>query len=151
MVLNQDLLGGENVRFLNSVCRSTSLLESSMLLNIQQPFSKLENTILIPASPDKVTLMALHFRLVTLGLNVILHLITKSLTLLINMVSKLSHKPLTINKSFFFNNSACILTSACCALVLSLLFLEANRWQTLTFFYNPRRKTNANVFLNRVC
>uniref|UniRef100_A0AAX7SV92 Nuclear receptor subfamily 2, group C, member 1 n=1 Tax=Astatotilapia calliptera TaxID=8154 RepID=A0AAX7SV92_ASTCA len=28
--------------------RSTSLLESSMLLNIQQPFSKLENTILIP-------------------------------------------------------------------------------------------------------
>uniref|UniRef100_A0AAQ4QD90 Nuclear receptor subfamily 2 group C member 1 n=1 Tax=Gasterosteus aculeatus aculeatus TaxID=481459 RepID=A0AAQ4QD90_GASAC len=34
--------------------RSTSLLESSMLLNIQQPFSKMENTILIPASPDKV-------------------------------------------------------------------------------------------------
>ncbi|XP_038583874.1 nuclear receptor subfamily 2 group C member 1 [Micropterus salmoides] len=33
--------------------RSTSLLESSMLLNIQQPFSKLENTIMIPASPDK--------------------------------------------------------------------------------------------------
>ncbi|KAF7224143.1 nuclear receptor subfamily 2 group C member 1 isoform X1 [Nothobranchius furzeri] len=33
--------------------RSTSLLESSMLLNIQQPFSKLENTILIPASPEK--------------------------------------------------------------------------------------------------
>uniref|UniRef100_A0A3Q3QKS2 Nuclear receptor subfamily 2, group C, member 1 n=1 Tax=Monopterus albus TaxID=43700 RepID=A0A3Q3QKS2_MONAL len=33
--------------------RSTSLLESSMLFNIQQPFSKLENTILIPASPDK--------------------------------------------------------------------------------------------------
>uniref|UniRef100_A0AAQ5XLL0 Nuclear receptor subfamily 2, group C, member 1 n=1 Tax=Amphiprion ocellaris TaxID=80972 RepID=A0AAQ5XLL0_AMPOC len=33
--------------------RSTSLLESSMLLNIQQPFSKLENTILIPTSPDK--------------------------------------------------------------------------------------------------
>uniref|UniRef100_A0A8C4I8A6 Nuclear receptor subfamily 2 group C member 1 n=1 Tax=Dicentrarchus labrax TaxID=13489 RepID=A0A8C4I8A6_DICLA len=33
--------------------RSTSLLESSMLLNIQQPFPKLENTILIPASPDK--------------------------------------------------------------------------------------------------
>uniref|UniRef100_A0A669DTH4 Nuclear receptor subfamily 2, group C, member 1 n=1 Tax=Oreochromis niloticus TaxID=8128 RepID=A0A669DTH4_ORENI len=28
--------------------RSASLLESSMLLNIQQPFSKLENTILIP-------------------------------------------------------------------------------------------------------
>ncbi len=27
-----------------------------MLLNIQQPFPKLENTILIPASPDKVTL-----------------------------------------------------------------------------------------------
>lgn len=37
--------------------RSTSLLESSMLLNIQQPFSKLENTILIPASPEKVTRM----------------------------------------------------------------------------------------------
>ncbi|XP_061629618.1 nuclear receptor subfamily 2 group C member 1 [Phyllopteryx taeniolatus] len=33
--------------------RSTHLLESSMLLNIQQPFSKLENTILIPASPEK--------------------------------------------------------------------------------------------------
>ncbi|RVE71637.1 hypothetical protein OJAV_G00053850 [Oryzias javanicus] len=33
--------------------RSTSLLESSMLLNIQQPFSKLENTILIPASSEK--------------------------------------------------------------------------------------------------
>ncbi|XP_028306666.1 nuclear receptor subfamily 2 group C member 1 isoform X1 [Gouania willdenowi] len=33
--------------------RSTSLLESSMLLNIQQPFPKLENTILIPTSPDK--------------------------------------------------------------------------------------------------
>lgn len=30
------------------------MLESSMLLNIQQPFPKLENTILIPASPDKV-------------------------------------------------------------------------------------------------
>ncbi|KAM8890990.1 nuclear receptor subfamily 2 group C member 1 isoform 2-T5 [Spinachia spinachia] len=34
--------------------RSTSLLESSMLLNIQQPFSKMENNILISASPDKV-------------------------------------------------------------------------------------------------
>lgn len=33
--------------------RSTSLLESNMLLNIQHPFPKLENTILIPASPDK--------------------------------------------------------------------------------------------------
>ncbi|XP_017261057.1 nuclear receptor subfamily 2 group C member 1 [Kryptolebias marmoratus] len=33
--------------------RSTSLLESSMLLNIQQPFPKLENTILIPASSEK--------------------------------------------------------------------------------------------------
>uniref|UniRef100_A0A667ZBZ4 Nuclear receptor subfamily 2, group C, member 1 n=1 Tax=Myripristis murdjan TaxID=586833 RepID=A0A667ZBZ4_9TELE len=31
--------------------RSTSLLESSMLLNIQQPFSKLENTILVPDDP----------------------------------------------------------------------------------------------------
>lgn len=34
--------------------RSASVLESSMLLNIQQPFSKLENTILIPTSPEKV-------------------------------------------------------------------------------------------------
>lgn len=33
--------------------RSTSLLESNMLLNIQHPFPKLESTILIPASPDK--------------------------------------------------------------------------------------------------
>ncbi|XP_040024795.2 nuclear receptor subfamily 2 group C member 1-A-like isoform X1 [Gasterosteus aculeatus] len=33
--------------------RSTSLLESSILLNIQQPFSEMENTILIPPSPDK--------------------------------------------------------------------------------------------------
>uniref|UniRef100_A0A8C6MHU2 Nuclear receptor subfamily 2, group C, member 1 n=1 Tax=Nothobranchius furzeri TaxID=105023 RepID=A0A8C6MHU2_NOTFU len=33
--------------------RSTSLLESSMLLNIQQPFSKLENTILIPDDPSQ--------------------------------------------------------------------------------------------------
>ncbi|XP_020790732.1 nuclear receptor subfamily 2 group C member 1 [Boleophthalmus pectinirostris] len=33
--------------------RSASLLESSMLLNIQHPFPKLENTILIPTSPDK--------------------------------------------------------------------------------------------------
>lgn len=33
--------------------RSTSLLESNMLLNIQHPFPKLENTILVPASPDK--------------------------------------------------------------------------------------------------
>lgn len=33
--------------------RSTSLLESNMLLNIQHPFPKLENTILIPTSPDK--------------------------------------------------------------------------------------------------
>ncbi|XP_077453164.1 nuclear receptor subfamily 2 group C member 1 [Stigmatopora argus] len=33
--------------------RSTHLLESSMLLNIQQPFTKMENTILIPASPEK--------------------------------------------------------------------------------------------------
>ncbi|XP_034032201.1 nuclear receptor subfamily 2 group C member 1 [Thalassophryne amazonica] len=33
--------------------RSTNLIESSMLLNIQQPFPKLENTFLIPASPDK--------------------------------------------------------------------------------------------------
>ncbi|XP_036374218.1 nuclear receptor subfamily 2 group C member 1 isoform X1 [Megalops cyprinoides] len=33
--------------------RSTSLLESGMLLNIQQPFTKLENTIMVPSSPDK--------------------------------------------------------------------------------------------------
>ncbi|XP_049578361.1 nuclear receptor subfamily 2 group C member 1 [Syngnathus scovelli] len=33
--------------------RSTHLLESSMLLNIQQSFPKLENTFLIPASPEK--------------------------------------------------------------------------------------------------
>lgn len=33
--------------------RSTSLLESNMLLNIQHPFPKVENTILIPTSPDK--------------------------------------------------------------------------------------------------
>ncbi|CAL8261326.1 unnamed protein product [Merluccius merluccius] len=32
--------------------RSTNLLESSMLLNIQQPFPKLENTIMVPTSPD---------------------------------------------------------------------------------------------------
>lgn len=41
--------------------RSTSVLESSMLLNIQQPFSKLENTILIPTSPEKVkSAVAIH-------------------------------------------------------------------------------------------
>ncbi|KAG9342351.1 hypothetical protein JZ751_016853 [Albula glossodonta] len=34
--------------------RSASLLESGMLLNIQQPFPKLENTIMVPSSPDKV-------------------------------------------------------------------------------------------------
>ncbi|XP_034074714.1 nuclear receptor subfamily 2 group C member 1 isoform X2 [Gymnodraco acuticeps] len=39
--------------FIKHDSRSTSLLESSMLLNIQQPFCKMENTILIPASPDK--------------------------------------------------------------------------------------------------
>ncbi|KAI1882283.1 hypothetical protein AGOR_G00249080 [Albula goreensis] len=33
--------------------RSASLLESGMLLNIQQPFPKLENTIMVPSSPDK--------------------------------------------------------------------------------------------------
>ncbi|KAG7454359.1 hypothetical protein MATL_G00258870 [Megalops atlanticus] len=33
--------------------RSTSLLESGMLVNIQQPFPKLENTIMVPASPEK--------------------------------------------------------------------------------------------------
>uniref|UniRef100_A0A8C7Y2R8 Nuclear receptor subfamily 2, group C, member 1 n=1 Tax=Oryzias sinensis TaxID=183150 RepID=A0A8C7Y2R8_9TELE len=33
--------------------RSTSLLESSMLLNIQQPFPRLENTILIPDDPSQ--------------------------------------------------------------------------------------------------
>uniref|UniRef100_A0A671SQM9 Nuclear receptor subfamily 2 group C member 1-like n=1 Tax=Sinocyclocheilus anshuiensis TaxID=1608454 RepID=A0A671SQM9_9TELE len=34
--------------------RSTSLLDSNMLLNIQQSLSKLDNTILIPSSPDQV-------------------------------------------------------------------------------------------------
>ncbi|TNN82103.1 Nuclear receptor subfamily 2 group C member 1-A [Liparis tanakae] len=34
--------------------RSTSLLESSMLLNIQQPFTKMENTLMIPICPDKI-------------------------------------------------------------------------------------------------
>ncbi|XP_018585305.1 nuclear receptor subfamily 2 group C member 1 [Scleropages formosus] len=33
--------------------RSTSLLESGMLLNIQQPFSKLENTVMVPVSQEK--------------------------------------------------------------------------------------------------
>ncbi|XP_061780592.1 nuclear receptor subfamily 2 group C member 1 isoform X2 [Nerophis lumbriciformis] len=37
----------------NDTFRSTNLLESSMLLNIQQSFPKMENTIMIPASPDK--------------------------------------------------------------------------------------------------
>ncbi|XP_012669678.1 nuclear receptor subfamily 2 group C member 1-like [Clupea harengus] len=31
---------------------SSGLLESSMLLNIQQPFPKVENTVLLPASPE---------------------------------------------------------------------------------------------------
>uniref|UniRef100_A0A4W5PCT9 Nuclear receptor subfamily 2, group C, member 1 n=1 Tax=Hucho hucho TaxID=62062 RepID=A0A4W5PCT9_9TELE len=39
--------------------RSTSLLESSMLLNIQQPFPKLENTILLPTSPESGDLSTL--------------------------------------------------------------------------------------------
>ncbi len=34
--------------------RSTSLLDSNMLLNIQQSLSKLDNTVLIPSSPDQV-------------------------------------------------------------------------------------------------
>lgn len=34
--------------------RSTSLLDSNMLLNIQQSLSKLDNTGLIPSSPDQV-------------------------------------------------------------------------------------------------
>ncbi|KAJ8393389.1 hypothetical protein AAFF_G00061110 [Aldrovandia affinis] len=33
--------------------RSTSLLESGMLLNIQQPFPKHESTLMVPPSPDK--------------------------------------------------------------------------------------------------
>ncbi|XP_059916232.1 nuclear receptor subfamily 2 group C member 1 isoform X1 [Gadus macrocephalus] len=32
--------------------KSTNLLESSMLLNIQQPFPKLENNMMVPVSPD---------------------------------------------------------------------------------------------------
>ena len=43
-----------------SVCRSTNLLESSMLLNIQQPFPKLENNMMVPVSPDTVPLTQLQ-------------------------------------------------------------------------------------------
>ncbi|XP_045083032.1 nuclear receptor subfamily 2 group C member 1 isoform X5 [Coregonus clupeaformis] len=42
----------ESARYYKETARSTSLLESSMLLNIQQPFPKLENTILVPTSPE---------------------------------------------------------------------------------------------------
>ncbi|CAB1322684.1 unnamed protein product [Coregonus sp. 'balchen'] len=42
----------ETARYYKESARSTSLLESSMLLNIQQPFPKLENTILVPTSPE---------------------------------------------------------------------------------------------------
>ncbi|XP_055795389.1 nuclear receptor subfamily 2 group C member 1-A-like isoform X5 [Salvelinus fontinalis] len=42
----------ETARYYKETARSTSLLESSMLLNIQQPFPKLENTILLPTSPE---------------------------------------------------------------------------------------------------
>ncbi|XP_041746789.1 nuclear receptor subfamily 2 group C member 1-A-like isoform X6 [Coregonus clupeaformis] len=42
----------ETARYYKETARSTSLLESSMLLNIQQPFPKLENTILVPTSPE---------------------------------------------------------------------------------------------------
>uniref|UniRef100_A0A8C5CGN3 Nuclear receptor subfamily 2 group C member 1 n=1 Tax=Gadus morhua TaxID=8049 RepID=A0A8C5CGN3_GADMO len=34
------------------ISQSTNLLESSMLLNIQQPFPKLENNMMVPVSPD---------------------------------------------------------------------------------------------------
>ncbi|XP_020311720.1 nuclear receptor subfamily 2 group C member 1-A isoform X4 [Oncorhynchus kisutch] len=42
----------ETARYYKETARSASLLESSMLLNIQQPFPKLENTILVPTSPE---------------------------------------------------------------------------------------------------
>ncbi|KAJ8002630.1 hypothetical protein DPEC_G00160880 [Dallia pectoralis] len=46
----------ETARYYKETARSASLLESSMLLNIQQPFPKLENNILIPTSPDSTSL-----------------------------------------------------------------------------------------------
>lgn len=39
--------------FVSETPRSTSLLDSNMLLNIQQSLSKLDNTVLIPSSPDQ--------------------------------------------------------------------------------------------------
>ncbi|XP_055789229.1 nuclear receptor subfamily 2 group C member 1-A-like isoform X2 [Salvelinus fontinalis] len=42
----------ETARYYKETARSASLLESSMLLNIQQPFPKLENSILAPTSPE---------------------------------------------------------------------------------------------------
>ncbi|XP_062402930.1 nuclear receptor subfamily 2 group C member 1-like [Sardina pilchardus] len=36
----------------NKAAKSSGLLESSMLLNIQQPFPKVENTVLLSASPE---------------------------------------------------------------------------------------------------
>nr|XP_023841895.1 nuclear receptor subfamily 2 group C member 1-A isoform X1 [Salvelinus alpinus]XP_023841896.1 nuclear receptor subfamily 2 group C member 1-A isoform X1 [Salvelinus alpinus]XP_023841897.1 nuclear receptor subfamily 2 group C member 1-A isoform X1 [Salvelinus alpinus]XP_023841898.1 nuclear receptor subfamily 2 group C member 1-A isoform X1 [Salvelinus alpinus]XP_023841899.1 nuclear receptor subfamily 2 group C member 1-A isoform X1 [Salvelinus alpinus] len=42
----------ETARYYKETARSASLLESSMLLNIQQPFPKLENSILVPTSPE---------------------------------------------------------------------------------------------------
>lgn len=41
-----------------------------MLLNIQQPFPKLENTILIPASPDKVQTTFCALSMLTLSARV---------------------------------------------------------------------------------
>lgn len=41
-----------------SVNRASGLLESSMLLNIQQPFSKAENTVLLAASPETVSFIS---------------------------------------------------------------------------------------------
>lgn len=62
--------------------RSTSVLESSMLLNIQQPFSKLENTILIPTSPEKVNSWnAVHITSVALYTHTHTHTLSPAWTL----------------------------------------------------------------------
>lgn len=43
-----------------SVNRASGLLESSMLLNIQQPFPKVENTVLLAASPETVSFISTY-------------------------------------------------------------------------------------------
>lgn len=53
--VQNDLLHGFMDIFLClTLSRSASLLNSNMLLNIQQSLSKLDNTLLIPSSPDQV-------------------------------------------------------------------------------------------------